>query len=80
MKSIYLVVGIDYFVNGPQCYFHQLVDGEWYESSHIPFEKAYQLMWELVKAGGTREYKANDYNPSLHSIRTTLWMGYYQGE
>lgn len=80
MKSIYLVVGITYFVDGPQCFIHQLVDGEWYEASDIPIEKAYRLMWELVKAGGTREYKANNYDHSLHSVRTTLWMGYFPGE
>ena len=59
-KEIYISIGITDFGNGTiDCDMLQQVDDGPLESTKLTETQANKLIWELVKAGGKRSYRAN---------------------
>ena len=80
MKYIHMALHITQFNNSllkPRCYFyHTINDAGDMACEYITLDKAHQLMWELVKAGGTREYHANEFNPGI-SYASVVYSALY---
>lgn len=76
MKSIYIrIITIEY--NNPytpaEYDMYEKVDDNKIVHRKLSWQEARRLQWELVKAGGEREYSANPYNPAISYSLVTYW-------
>lgn len=63
-------VDITYYDHGlePDCGFYEILDGGKCHSHKLTLEDARKLAWELMLAGGEREYCSNMYCPHIHNV------------
>ncbi len=75
-NSLYIRVSITYFDNGiaPMTRMGQIANKDHIIDTEIPLAHAQKLMWELVKAGGTRTYESNPYAHNIHTSEVTYYM------
>ena len=65
-NEIYMSVSITEYGNGyTRCVFSESINDEPLRSENITLEKARQLMWELVLAGGKRSVHTNWYDRDI---------------
>lgn len=75
MKELYISVSVTDYGNGDiRCVLDQCVNGVWMETCKLDKYHALKLIWELVLAGGHRDYGTNWYDRSIHSVSAYLFM------
>ena len=74
-NDIYISVTILDFGNGDyHATLNQAIGDNPVEVTKLDINHAKRLMWELVLAGGKREYKSNMYDHSLTNTHTYLFL------
>lgn len=63
-------VGITYFDHGldAYCSYYEAVDGEEPIFRRLTLDEARKMAWELMLAGGTREYRTNYKCNHIHNV------------
>ena len=73
MGSIRMTVSITYFDHGlgAFCRFYEILDHGPCTSRKLELEEAQKLAWELMLAGGEREYRSNYRCNHIHNVDVT---------
>ena len=66
-------VDITYYDHGLEsdCGFYEILDGGECHSRKLSLEEARKLAWELMLAGGRREFNSNYLVPHIHNVIVT---------
>ena len=76
MNHIYMSVMISYWSDPkrtPDCIFFEAVDGGEITRRELTHDEARRLQWELVKAGATRTFSTNMFNPKIAQVDIDYW-------
>lgn len=76
MNRIYMSIMISYWSNPkltPDCIFYEAVDGGKMTRRELTLDEARKLQWELVKAGATRTFSTNMFNPKIAQVDVNYW-------
>ena len=75
MKEIYMNAEVVDFGNGyVRCTFNQSIDDGELEIQPISKEKALQMIWEIVLAGGKREVSVNWFDRDIVTVRAWIFL------
>lgn len=75
MNGVFMSVDVTYYDHGlePFCRFYEILDNGPCSSRKLSIDEAHKLAWELMLAGGEREYRTNYNCNHIHTVTVRYW-------